>query len=174
MQAVNMKYFLSLLFLFFSAYFTAFGQVFFEEGYQKVNPVPKGNTFSTDQKIEIHQHFLQNASAEKDTLKQLYGNLYLFFDCARTAKYTEAATFILEAESLAKASGNSGWEGWTLQQKGLFYVELKKYKEALSYYEAAAKLCGEAKDSLCVAESMEQISAMYGVLGGGAKSTVLF
>ncbi len=142
-----------------------FGQTNFREGYQKADPVTSASTLSFEEKVDMHQRFLDKATHDNDTLSRLYGFLFLFKDHLQAENYPEATRCLLEAETLAKASGKPGWQGGVCYRKGILSVYLKTYKEAIAQYEAAVLLCGQAHDSLCIAESLEQISSMCGRIG---------
>ncbi|MEK7256792.1 MAG: transcriptional regulator, partial [Bacteroidota bacterium] len=78
--------------------------------------------------------------------------------------YSKATECLLNALGIAERAGNPGWQGWVVHRQAIVAARLKKYQEALQEYLEAARFCGEAKDSLCVAESLEQVSVMYGSL----------
>ncbi len=48
-----------------------------------------------------------------------------------------------------------------MHRKGVLAVHLEQYKEAIPSYEAALALCTSAHDSLCMGETLEQLSAMH-------------
>ena len=144
----------------------AYGQVVnFKDGYRKANPVDPNSAISVEEAIKIHQHFLDQATHPQDDEKRLYGFIYLYNDYLKANNYTEAAQYLVEAERITEASGNPGWKGWVSHRKGILYVYLKNYRGALSCYEAARDLCGQAHDSLCLAESIEQLGATSSRLG---------
>ena len=49
----------------------------FRASLDKNNPIATTSTLSLAQRVAIHQVFLEKATQKKDTLAQLYGNLYL-------------------------------------------------------------------------------------------------
>ncbi len=140
------------------------GQVNFRQGWQNADPVPKDSILPFEEIIKAHRRFLENAKSKGDRLRQLYGQLYLVYDYFGVQDYTAAKACLLEAENIADQSGDPGWQGWVTHRNAIVASRLKKTEEALREYEKAARLCGEAKDSLCVAESLEQVSIMYGKL----------
>lgn len=142
---------------------STFGQVNFKALYKKLAPIPHDSPLPLEEKVQIHQAFLAKAQ-NNDTL-QFYGLLFLFHDYLRAADYTQATEYLVQAEGLAKTSGNIGWQGAASHQRAVLSIRLQNFEEARDYYKVAAKLCGEAGDSLCVAESLEQVSAMYAQLG---------
>ena len=139
-------------------------QVNFRKGYEKANPVSQTSSISPEQKTEIHLSFYQDAVAKKDSLKQLYGLLYLFKDYIIANDYPIATKKLLEAEKLATNSGNYGWQGIVSHLKGVLQLKLLNYKASIIPYEKAAELCGKAGDSLCLAESLEQLGAIHAQL----------
>ncbi len=170
-----MKFYFNLFAAVFSLVaFPVFGQTNFSEGYDKANPAPATSTLSLEEKVKKHQNFLSDAVNRKDTLKQLYGNLYLFVDYGRAQDYTRANHYLLEAEAIAKSSDNPGWQGIVSRRKAILIIQFQDYKAAIPPLEAAVELCGAAGDSLCMAESLEQISAMYGQLGDFKKAQQYF
>lgn len=78
--------------------------------------------------------------------------------------YTEAAQYLQESETLAKASGNIGWQGWVTYRSGILYIRLEQFEKAIENYQKSLELCKIAGDSLCVGESLEQLGALNGVL----------
>lgn len=145
---------------------TLFGQpINFKEGYRKANPVQQGQDLSLEETIQIHEGYLEEAVQMQDVEKQIYGFLYLFTDYLRLQDYPGATRQILEAEKLALREKNPGWLGILAHVKGVVSVRMKDYAAALPHYEEAALRCAEARDSLCLAESLEQIAAMNMRLG---------
>jgi len=152
-------YFLLTILVYIPIYSSA--QVNFRQGYEKANPVSQTSSISAEQKTEIHLSFYREAVAKKDSLKQLYGLLYLFKDYIIANDYPLATQKLLEAEKLATSSGNYGWQGIVNHLKGVLQLKLINYKAAVTPYEKAAELCGKAGDSLCLAESLEQLGAIH-------------
>lgn len=158
-----MKLLFNLILLFCLSWaYPAGGQTNFREAFENANPVGHGADPALEEKLKVHQDFLDKARLDKDTLRQLYGNLYLFVDYARAHNFPAATQYILEAQKIADASGNAGWKGWVIHRKGILAIQLQDFKTAITCFKTATTLCGEAGDSLCVAESLEQTSAMYG------------
>lgn len=145
----------------------------FKDGFEKANPVAGNSQISVEEKIEVHKKFLQKAILEKDTLRQIYGLFYLFKDHTTQNDYTTATKNTLEAELLANASGNPGWQGMVNHVKAVLQVKLKNYEASLELYKKAAEFCGKAGDSLCLAESLEQLGAINGRLNN-QKNAVLY
>ena len=139
-------------------------QTNFREGFEKAAPIPLSSPLSLEEKVKVHQDFLDKSIRAGDTLTQLYGQVYLFTDYVRAARYTEATAHLLEAESLANASGKPGWQGWIAHRRGILNARLGDKREAIVHYKRAVALCRAGGDSLCVAESLEQIGAMHSVL----------
>ncbi len=159
---MKQPYLLSLQFLFLAL--VAVGQTNFRAGWEKANPVPKGSKLELEEKVKAHQGFLDTAIAQHDSLHQLYGNLYLFYDYLRASDFPEASRFLLQAEGIAKASGNLGWQGWVRYRKGALSVRMKDEMAAIEPLKQAAALCGAAGDSLCLGESLETLGGMYASL----------
>ncbi|MFK7771337.1 MAG: tetratricopeptide repeat protein [Saprospiraceae bacterium] len=141
------------------------GQTNFREIYETSNPVSKDSTFTYDQKIKIHQAFLDSATRDKNQLNQLLGNLYIFMDYTLDDEFAEATPYILEAKKIALESENEGWLGWVNYRAGILYIRIRQEDKAIETYESAAELCREAGDSLCLGESLEQLSAMKSLDG---------
>jgi tetratricopeptide (TPR) repeat protein len=145
-------------------FFNLTAQVNFREGWQNNNPVHKDSILSLAEKIKAHQNFLDKSVQQNNTLHQLYGQLYLVYDYFSVQDYVAAQVHLLEAETIANQSDNPGWLGWVIHRKAILALRLNKLEEALQEYEKAAQLCAEAKDSLCLAESLEQVSLMHAKL----------
>lgn len=142
----------------------ALGQINFREGWEKANPVPSDALLSLEEKIIVHQEFLEEAIRGGDPLQQLYAYLYLVYDCFQDQDYPKAAEFLYEAERIADQAVAPGWQGWVRHRKAIIALRLNKTEEANELYKEAARLCGQAGDSLCLAESLEQVSLTYGKL----------
>ncbi len=111
----------------------------------------------------MHTAFLDAAIQKKNTLHQLYGLLYLFYDELDRSDPKEATRYLLEAETLAKASGDPGWQGAVSYRRGVLNVSLEKLNDAIGSYRSAVSLCRAAGDSLCVGLALEQLGAQYGI-----------
>jgi tetratricopeptide (TPR) repeat protein len=144
--------------------FEALSQTDFRAGLEKADPIDKESALSLGEKLKIHQQFYDKALEDDDTLRQLYGLLYLSTDYSKAQDFSSLAPYLLAAEELAIAAGDPGWQGWVVYKKGVLSLRLKNYEDALKHYENAVALCGEVGDSLCMAESLEQASVMYGML----------
>lgn len=156
------KTIICLSFIFFFSLYSASSQTNFRKGLMENDPAPTSGDLPKEERLARHQDFLEKAIQEQDSLHILYGNLYLFIDYLHDYQYPEAREYLLVAEDIAKASGNQGWQGWVSYRRGNFYVWLRDNEEnAIASYSKAASLCGEVNDSLCVAESWEQLGAMY-------------
>lgn len=140
------------------------GQTNFRDGFEKAEPIENIDSFKLPEKVKIHQAFYEKALMEKDPLRQLYGQIYLSNDYLRAQDYAEATRFLLKAEAIAQVANKPGWLGWVMLKKGTISVKLKANEDALKIFEKAASLCGEARDSLCLGESLEQISIMHAML----------
>ncbi len=160
-----MKNILLLVFICLSAWTSpAYSQTDFRAGLEKADPVDRQSTLSLQEKVKIHRQFYETALAANNRLHQIYGQLYLTMDYLKDQDYAESTRYLLLAEGIAKAENNPGWQGWVMYKKGSISIRMKQYEESLKNYETAAALCGAAGDSLCLAESLEQVSIMYAML----------
>ncbi|SEQ96726.1 tetratricopeptide repeat protein [Neolewinella agarilytica] len=148
----------SLLFL-YSLSLT--GQANFRAGYERENPVPQDSILPTEQRLSAHLKWLSTVENKEDTLLRIFGEIYVFYDYVRMQDYTTATEHLLIAESLANTSQNEGWKGGVAYRRGHLWVILRETDEAIGAYENAARWCEAAGDSLCMAESLEQLSAMH-------------
>lgn len=152
----------SLLLLFFA--FMLQGQTNFRKAYEAASPIPLDSPLSFEEQLKIHQDYLDTAIATNDSLKQLYGYLFIFHDYLQIDDFAEANRYLLEAKSIADQAGNVGWKGWLTFRSGVIYIRTRKHEKAIETFEQAIPLCKAAGDSLCVGEAYEQLSAMNGVL----------
>lgn len=143
---------------------SAFSQTNFRHGFEETDPVPQGSNISLEERLKLHEPFLERAIEAKDSLRQLYGNIYIFYDYLRVHNYAEATKYLLEAENIANQSGKPGWKGWATHRRAILQIILDEFENALGTYQIAADFCREAGDSLCLGESLEQMSAMHGQL----------
>ncbi len=146
----------------------------FREAYEKADPIPPDTAFSPEEKLQAHQMYLEKANQDQQILKQLYGHLYLFTDHIRLQNFAAATEHVLAAEALAQESGVIGWKGWVSLRRGILMVYLKNYRDAIPFYQTAAEYCAAGQDSLCLAESWEQLSAMYGRTGDYQQANTYF
>ncbi len=160
-----------LLLIFWSAANIAHGQTNFKADYLNNNPVEANSAVSFEEKVKLHHAFLEKYTQEHDTYKQFLGYIYLLQDHLKAQDYPEATRYLLLAEGMANAANNVGWLGAVNHQRGILNVRMQKSEDALEAYKLAAKQCGEAGDSLCLAQSLEQVSAMYGRLEDFKEST---
>ncbi|WP_169435060.1 tetratricopeptide repeat protein [Neolewinella persica] len=151
-----------IAFLFFVSSLLA-GQADFRAHYERNNPAPPDSGLPTEERLLVHKEWLKKAEVDKDTLRQIIGEIYLYYDYFRLLDIPTATTHLLIAENLAEASGEIGWRGGVAYRRGHLNVKLRENDAAIAAYQNAVSWCSEAGDSLCVAESLEQISAMYGL-----------
>lgn len=154
--------------------FQALGQTNFRDSWQKADPVEKGSTLGLEEKVKLHQDFLDLATRTNDKLNRLYGLLYLFYDHVNAHNFPEASRYLLEAESLAKTSGNPGWQGWVAHRRGVLCLRMHTYEDGIAAYKSALMLCSIAGDSLCMGEALEQLGAMYDHLDDSANAQQCF
>jgi len=139
-------------------------QTNFRVGIEQSDPVDDERSTPFETKLELHGQVLEMGVDNGDVLQQIYGHMYLAKDYAIELQYEEAIQHLLEAKALANKEGQTGWEGWVLHRKAVVSVRMGEMQQALEEYLAAYELCSESGDSLCMAESLEQVSAMYGQL----------
>lgn len=144
--------------------FSLTGQADFRADYEKENPAPLSTGLPTEERLTIHEEWLKQAEDNEDTLRQILGQLYLFYDYVRLNDLTTSSIHILAAEKLAEASGNLGWRGGVAFRRGHLHTYLREPDKVLVAMHNSLKWCTEAGDSLCVAESLESLSANYGFM----------
>jgi tetratricopeptide (TPR) repeat protein len=147
------------LFLFSSL--SVLGQVDFRKHYEQENPAPSNSGIPLEERFRIHEEFIVDARQDKDTLREFLGELYVFYDNIYLNDYSTASERLLRAKTLAQASKNPGWQGWVAYRRGTLNLRLRQTDAAIAAYKNAVEKCGMAGDSLCVAENLEQISAVY-------------
>ena len=167
------KTFLIIAFVLFSNHFLS-AQSNFKSELDKNNSVAENVTLSIQEKIKIHQAYLQKAISEKNDKHQFFGFLYLFDDYRNNADYTNANENLLKAEVLAKKSKNVSWQGIIYMCRGRINIAMKKPKIALKYYKLSLKNFSECKDSVAIAENFHHISTAYGELEDFDKSHYYF
>ena len=152
-------------------YSTSVAQNSFKPDMLKLNPVKNDNEIGTASSIKTHDNFLQNAIETQNELHQLYGLIYLHKDYFKQTDFVTASKYLLEAEKLAKTSGKPGWLGIVNGYRAaLTSVIEDNPKLTIKQFEQAIENCTKAKDSLCIAESYEQISNEYNHLGDYKKA----
>ena len=151
-----------------------YGQTNFREGLEATDPIQKDSIFELDDKLKIHQEFLDKAIKENDSLNQLYGYIYLYFDYISAENYDEPENYIFKAKKLAEQSGNKGWQGWVNFRTGILYVRTYNIEQAIQSYKSAIPLCRASGDSLCIGESYEQLCIMNGFQGKNKEAQAYF
>jgi tetratricopeptide (TPR) repeat protein len=155
----------TFLLIFFLANSESWAQSHFKYDLKTANPVDEKSTLPIKVKIKIHESYLNKAISGKETAKEFYGHLFLFVDFYKDQNYVAVTKHLLQADSIAELSGNKSWLGAIYMRKGTMSDAVShNYEESIINYKMAVKLCTEAGDSLCIAESLEQISSMYGFL----------
>ncbi len=133
----------------------------FKKELREANPVKQNSTLSIENIKKVHEDYLTIAIREKNETHQFYGILYLFLDHYKIHSYIEASKYLLQAENLANTKENPSWNAAILLRKALLADNINNdSKEALKHYQMALKFCTDAKDSLCMGETLEQISSM--------------
>lgn len=157
-----MKKKIALLFLFAGLALPVFCQINFRNELEKANPVPSKSGLPLQEQVKAHQVFLENARQRRDEEQQLMGLLFLGDDFFKIQNFAETGRYLLEAEQLARAAKNPLWLGTAMNRKARLSLILRKEASAIAQYQESARFCGEARDSLCLAENLEQISSLYG------------
>lgn len=152
-----LRLFLALSMAFFIS--SCIAQVNFTSDYIANNPIGNGKVLEPDQQIEVHEAYLREAIENKDTLRQIYGLFYLFADYFKTNNYVEQKKLVIQAQKLIDQNSKPEWQG-ALVQRTAYLAEIidNDIQGAIEQYKNAVQLCKEAKDSLCIAESLEQLS----------------
>lgn len=155
------KRFLSLLFLLIAI--TSHTQVSFKAELLKDDPIQENDTFDFSEVIKIHKNYLAQAFKENNKKRIIFGYLFLFYDNYDHQKYTECKELLKNAEEFAIKNSNFTWRGVVELNKGIlnYSIENDSLQNAIYNFEKAIEYCGKSKDSVCVAESLEQLSAMY-------------
>lgn len=151
------KIFFFLLFLISNV----FSQTNIKAEMRKQNPIDKNSTLNDFEKIKVHKQFLSRAKAEKNITNQFYGYLYLFVDYYFTNDYVNMNKCLLDAEVIANKTNNVSWKGIINMRKAMAFGIKEDRENAIKYFFKAYENCKTVKDSLCMGESLEQISAKY-------------
>ncbi|MGB4840755.1 MAG: tetratricopeptide repeat protein [Saprospiraceae bacterium] len=151
---------------------TSLGQNIFKNGLDQANPVRNKPELSADQKIEIHQQFLNSSLVGKDRTMIFYAYLFLLSDYMRNQDYSTANFYLLQADSMAQLSQDKTWIGHMCHRKAILAIRLEKNEEAIKEYLESIPLCGIGLDSLCVGEAYEQLSFLYGIKGDYSQAEV--
>ncbi|MEO8150593.1 MAG: hypothetical protein ABI723_23380 [Bacteroidia bacterium] len=162
-----MKTLFAFIFIFISSLnLISTAQPNFKKELKKADPVKSNPAISVEERIKIHQAYLSKAISTQNLVAQFYSQFYLYFDNYRAQNYVEASKHLLIADSIARVTNNLSWLGAVFLRKGeLSDVVDNSYSEAIANYKSALKCCTEAHDSLCIGESLEQMSSMYGFIG---------
>lgn len=163
-----------LVTVFILSIFSTFAQTNFKMEMRKANPTKEDPTIPIEKKIQLHKDFLQKAIVEKNEKNQLFGHFYLLVDYYKIQDYVAVNKCLLDAEIIVNKSKNLSWKGAFAMRKSLV-LDLKDDKQGvLKQYQLAFEFCRQAKDSLCMAESLEQISTTYGELDNLVKADEYF
>ena len=166
-----MKSVAALLFLFFCTN-KVYSQTNFRLQFEANNPVPLDSVLPIEERLRLHKTYQEKN--KNQTISQVNSNLYIFYDYLIVQDYTNASQYLLNAEAIAEKSGNKDWQGWVAHRKGILYTALFEDQKSLDAYTKAAELCRQAGDSLCLAESLEQMSVMNGKLGNYTEAQKYF
>ena len=151
------------LFLFYFLFFVllTFSQTNLKADMRKQNPIKENSTLNDFEKIKIHEQFLTQAIEEKNSTHQFYGHLYLLNDYFFTSNYIKMNKCLIDAEQIANETKNQSWKGAINVRKAMLFGVKQNKEAALKHYFLAYDNCKIAKDSLCMGECLEQISAKY-------------
>lgn len=149
-------------------------QDFFKTELKKSNPAPIDCLFSKSERLRLHKAYLNKSKITKNVKHQLFGYLYLYSDYKNNSDYINLSEVMIQAENIAEKSRNLTWLGEVALYRGAIYDLNNKQSEALKMYEQSLKYCTASKDSICIAESLEQISAIYGDQRDFEKATSYF
>lgn len=153
-----MKYYFSFIILLF---YSGYAQVNFKMELKKADPIEIDSKLSNNEKFKIHQRFLQKAISEKNVKNEFYGHLFLYVDYYKVQDYVKLNESLLKAEKIAYKSNNLSWEAAIHMRKALVNDLKVNDEEELKEYKLALEKSKKAGDSLCVGESLEQISTVY-------------
>ncbi len=140
------------------------GEPGFMEQYRKSNPISRDSSYTFEEKLKLHQDFLEAAIKEKNPLNQFYGYMHISDDYVNIQDYSKAMEYLLEAEKFAIAAKNILWQGRVNLHKATLYTYLIDYETALCFFEESLSYAEMAADSQNIAMSMEQMGAMYNYL----------
>ena len=154
--------------------FNLSAQANFRRSFESSDPIHKDSIVSFENKLIIHQAYLDSAFEENDIKKQLYGNLFIYLDYFEKDDFTEASRYLLEARHIAERANRPGWLGWINYRSGILNIRTGNHEKSILTFEEAVPQCKLAGDSLCLGEVYEQLSAMHGVLNRFAKAELYF
>jgi tetratricopeptide (TPR) repeat protein len=129
--------------------------------HRAADPVPKNSSLGYEERLEIHKDFLAKAEADGNRQYEFFGQLYVFYDYLKLHDYVASAACLLAAKKIAEEAQNNAWLGWASYWQGLLKNYLKNEEEGLVHYQDAARFCAAAGDSLCYAESLEQVASKF-------------
>lgn len=151
------------------------GQNVFKTAMLKTNPVQDDNEIGTTKSINSHNNFLQKAITNNNDLYHLYGLIYLYKDYYKQTDFVAASKYLIEAERFAKNSRKPGWIGIVRGYRATLTATVDNNQQlSIKQFLQAIANCKEAKDSLCIGESYEQISTKYNELGDYKKAHYYF
>lgn len=135
----------------------------FHDEFDSLNPIKKNITVSPEEKLKIYKNFLDSALETGDQRNVFFGYLFMLSDKMRNQDYVSANVFLIKADSVAENSQNKRWIGHMMHRKAIMATRLNDSDSAFKWYMESVAVCGDAKDSLCVAEAYEQLSYLYGI-----------
>lgn len=141
------------------------GQNSFSTDYDNLNPVERYSNIQIEEMIAIHREFIDDAVVSNNQERVFFGLLFLLSDYMRNQDYANANVFLNKADSVAESSNNKQWKGHILHRKGIMALRLDNLKKAKKDFSKSILLFRKVGDSLSVAESLEQLSYIYGFQG---------
>lgn len=164
------KYIFEILYILLAL--TLDGQVSFHKNLQNLDPIYANTKLTFEEKLATHNQYLKKAQTEKNIDKTFYGLSFLFIDNLKTQNFSDAYKYILLMEKIAE--NNNLFLDAIYSFKAILNVYMNERDKAIGFYEQAAKYGRLAGDSLCVAESMEQLGALNGAKGNKQKAKQYF
>lgn len=157
---------MKFIFLLFNLLFLQFlsqcyAQTNIKQELQNADPVKYTDSTTFDEQINTHQRFLKDAIAANDKKKQFYSYIYLWSDFFYDNNYPEATRAQLNAKKIASEMGNISWQGASYLRAGIVSFEMERYDEAIQNFKLTLAICRETKDTLCIGESLQEISITY-------------
>ena len=150
------------------------GQKTYGAELQKENPIQNDKEYTLEERLEIHQKYLNTALASRNQDKIFLGYTFLISDYMRGQDYVRASEILILADSVAEASKNKNWQGHVLHRKAIMAMRLDNKDEAINHYYKSIKACAQGGDSLCIGEAYEQLGLLYGRKMDFVKSDSLY
>lgn len=152
-----------------------FSQVNFKQDFLQNDPDSLYINLSNAERIEIYEAYIDKAKSKNDTLDQLYGLFYLFAEHMRGKDLVSLKKIVLRAEDLVNKNSPPEWKG-ALAMRTAYLMEYadKDIPQAINEYKKGLEYCKLAMDSLCIGESLEQLSNLNKTLGNYDEAEMYF